>query len=236
MKIKFIIPNLITGASLISGLAALHYTFESEFYIAAWLIALSMVCDGLDGKVARLLKAQSQFGAQFDTLSDFVAFGVVPGFLVYKAVLFQFNIIGAIMAIFYVFSGGYRLVRFSLKNHLSNTKEPFIGLPIPAAAGMISSFIIFNFYTWNKINYPDIFMIITFISSFLMISKIEYLPLEKGKKLTKESKFFITLAFVSMIAAVKYSYFIFGLWIMLYILYGIIRQGIIFYKKINRKI
>ncbi len=231
MKIKIIIPNMITAASLISGLFALHYTFEGDFRTAAWLIALSMICDGLDGKIARMLNAQSQFGAQFDTLSDFVAFGVVPGFLVYKAVLFQFELIGVITAIFYVISGGYRLVRFSLKNHVSNVKEPFIGLPIPAAAGMIASFMIFNFYTWNEIKFPDVFMVISFISAVLMISKIEYLPLEKGKKLTKESKFFIILALVSLIAAIKYSYFIFGLWILLYILYGIIREIILRHKK-----
>lgn len=230
-KVKLIIPNLITGFSLISGLISLHYTYEGEFYIAAWFIALSMFCDGLDGKIARLFDAQSKFGSLFDTLSDFVAFGVVPGFLVYKAVLFHFRLVGIILTIFYIIAGGYRLVRFTLKNHTSESKQPFIGLPIPAAAGSIASFIIFNFYIWEKVYFPKTFLVITFLSGVLMISRIEFLPLEKGKKLSIESKIFIGLAIVSLIAAIKYSYFIFVLWILLYILYGIIRQIVLLNKK-----
>ena len=93
MNKKIIIPNAITGLSLISGLTALHFTFENNFILAAWLIAFSMLCDGLDGKIARLLNAQSRFGAQFDTLSDFVAFGVVPGFMVYRYKLSELSTI-----------------------------------------------------------------------------------------------------------------------------------------------
>ena len=230
-QLKFIIPNIFTALSLISGLVALQFTFEGNFILASWLIAVSMFCDGLDGKLARLLKAQSKFGAQFDTLSDFVAFGVVPGFLAFKVGLFRIHYLGAIVAIFYVFAGGYRLVRFTLKNTDISKKHPFIGLPIPAAAGMISSYIILNFYLWKELRSLEIFVVIVFVSSVLMISKIEYLPIEKGRKISRETKFFIFLAIISVIASIKYSYLVFFIWMLIYVFYGIIRYIISALKK-----
>lgn len=230
-KYKILIPNFFTGISLILALIALQFVFEHEFVKAAWFIAFSMVCDFLDGKLARLLNASSKFGATFDTLADFVAFGVVPAFLAFKSSLFQIGLIGFIITIFYVFAGGYRLVRFTLTNVNPTKKHPFIGLPIPAAAGIISSFIIVNYYLWNKVKSADIFLAIVFISAILMISKIEYLPLDEGKKITKETKLFISFGIISLIAALWYPYIIFISWICIYVLYGIIRHFILSTKK-----
>jgi len=230
-NLKYIIPNFFTALSLILGLSALHLISIGNFYLAAWLIGFGMICDFLDGNLARMLNAQSKFGAQFDTLSDFVTFGVTPGFLAYSSLLYKVNFVGAAVSIFYVFCGGYRLVRFTLKNKTTSKKEPFIGLPIPAAAGMIASFIILNSYIQDGKLIVDLLLISTFFVSILMISKIEYLPLEKGKKLSKESIFFITLALVSIILAIEFSYFIFVLWMMIYILYGVIRQILLFIRK-----
>jgi len=230
-NLKYIIPNFFTALSLILGLSALHLISIGNFYLAAWLIGFGMICDFLDGNLARMLNAQSKFGAQFDTLSDFVTFGVTPGFLAYSSLLYKVNFVGAAVSIFYVFCGGYRLVRFTLKNKTTSKKEPFIGLPIPAAAGMIASFIILNSYIQDGKLIVDLLLISTFFVSILMISKIEYLPLEKGKKLSKESIFFITLALVSIILAIEFSYFIFILWMMIYILYGVIRQILLFIRK-----
>lgn len=230
-NLKYLIPNSFTALSLILGLSALHLINLGNFFLAAWLIGFAMVCDFLDGKLARILNAQSKFGAQFDTLSDFVTFGVTPGFLAYSSLLNEVNFVGAAVSIFYVFCGGYRLVRFTLKNKITSKKEPFIGLPIPAAAGMIASFIVFNSYLQDGKIIVDLLLISTFLVSILMISKVEYLPLEKGNKLTKESKFFISLAIISIILAVKYSYFIFIIWMLIYILYGVFRQIFLSYKK-----
>ena len=230
-NLKYLVPNSFTAISLILGLSALHLINLGNFYLAAWLIGFAMVCDFLDGKFARMLNAQSNFGAQFDTLSDFVTFGVAPGFLAYSSLLNEVNFVGAVVSIFYVFCGGFRLVRFTLKNNITSKKEPFIGLPIPAAAGMIASFIIFNSYFQDVNIIVDLLIISTFLVSILMISKIEYLPLEKGIKLSKESKFFISLAIISIVLATKFSYFIFIIWMLIYILYGVFRQIFITVKK-----
>lgn len=235
-NLKYLVPNSFTALNLILGLSALHLISLSNFYLAAWLIGFAMVCDYLDGRFARMLNAQSKFGAQFDTLSDFVTFGVTPGFLAYSSLLNEVNFVGAAVSIFYVFCGGYRLVRFTLKNKITSKKEPFIGLPIPAAAGMIASFIIFNSYFRDGKIIVDLLLISTFLVSILMISKIEYLPLEKGNKLSKESIFFITLAIISIVLAIEFSYFIFIIWMLIYIFYGVIRQIIISYKKRSSRI
>ncbi len=230
-KYKFLIPNFFTALSLTLALIALQFIYESEFVKAAWFIALSMICDFLDGKLARILNAISKFGATFDTLADFVAFGVVPAFLAYKVSLYQIKTIGFIITILYVLAGGFRLVRFSLTNINPTKKHPFIGLPIPAAAGTISSFVIINFYLWEHVKSPAFFCVTVFISALLMISKIEYLPIEKGKKLTKETRFFISLALVSLGVAFWYPDIIFIVWISVYILYGIIRHLILILRK-----
>jgi len=196
-NLKYVIPNLFTTLSLISALFALQFSFEEKFVLAAWLIAVSMFCDGLDGKFARLLNAS-----------------------------------GGCIFVFYVLCGGFRLVRFSLKTATSGEKNLFIGLPIPAAGGLIASFVILNYYIWNTIVNPKIFLSLVFISSVLMVSKIEYLPIEKRAKLSKEAKFFILLAFVSVIIALRFSYYVFGIWILIYIFYGIVRHIIL---KMTRK-
>ncbi len=235
-NLKYLVPNFFTALSLILGLSALHLINLNNYYLAAWLIGFAMMCDFLDGKFARMLNAQSKFGAQFDTLSDFVTFGVTPGFLAYSSLLNEINFVGAAVSIFYVFCGGYRLVRFTLKNNITSKKEPFIGLPIPAAAGMIASFIIFNSYFHEAKIIIDLLIISTFLVSILMISKIEYLPLEKGKKLSKESIFFISLAIISVVLAIEFSYFIFIIWMLIYILYGVLRQIFLTFKKHTPKI
>lgn len=180
---------MITASSLIFGLIAMNAASESNFVMASWLIALSILCDGLDGKVARLLNASTKFGAELDTLSDFVVFGVVPGFIAYKSALYHYGYLGGAISIIYVLSGAYRLVRFNLKNISLSDKKPFEGLPIPTGAALIVSFIIlFEKYNTHLSFIPFIPAIfaITLIASFLMTSRLEFLcpesPNKKGNK------------------------------------------------------
>ena len=224
-KIKYLIPNLFTALSLTSGLVAIHVIYEQEnFVVASWLIAFSMFCDGLDGKVARLLNATSKFGILFDTLSDFFAFGIVPAFLAYKIYLHELGIWGVLLGLFYVIAGGYRLVRYMMKNKGLSDKKSFTGLPIPAGASFVASFILINHAIWHKLEYPKIFVAVVLFSAILMVSKIEYIALEKKKKFTKEAKIFLFLFALSLLIFLKYSYFVFALWIGGYILYGLIRH------------
>ncbi len=221
---KYIVPNLFTSLSLITAIIALKLILKDQVVSASWLIALSMLFDGLDGKLARLLNACSKFGACYDSIADFIAFGIIPGILAYQVGLYKLGFIGVLLSSFFVFSGAYRLIRFTRKNINELGKQNFTGLPIPAAAGLIAAYVIINFYYWQEIFSVDLFALTVLITAVLMISKIEYIAIEKKKKFTRETKFFVVLACISVVIAIKFSYLIFGVWILIYIMYGLVRQ------------
>ena len=111
----FLIPNLITTASLFAGFYAIVATIDGRFYHAAWAIFISLVLDGLDGRIARITASTSGFGTQYDSLSDLVAFGVAPGLLVYLWALKPFKQFGWLAAFLYVACGALRLARFNVQ-------------------------------------------------------------------------------------------------------------------------
>ena len=178
MKIKYVIPNFFTAASLVVGFLSITASSEGHFALAAWLIALSIFCDGFDGKVARLLHASSRFGAEFDSMSDFVAFGIAPGFLVFKVGLNNMSFLGFTAVIIYILAGAIRLVRFNLKNYDLDNKHPFEGLPIPGAAGMLASLYLFMNQFFPTVNMNGLLLIVTLLVGFLMVSNFEFLTIE----------------------------------------------------------
>ena len=111
----FLIPNLITTASLFAGFYAIVAAIDGRFYHAAWAIFISLVLDGLDGRIARITLSTSGFGTQYDSLSDLVAFGVAPGLLVYLWALKPFKQFGWLAAFLYVVCGALRLARFNVQ-------------------------------------------------------------------------------------------------------------------------
>lgn len=229
-RLKFIIPNMFTAFSLISALTALNFIFENRFETAAWLIILSMVFDFLDGKMARLLKAFSSFGALFDTFSDFLDFGIVPAVLFYRISLKSIPVLGFVCFVIYIVAGCFRLVRFTLNNRPAAQKKPFVGLPIPAAAGLIVAFVLLK--TSSGFHITDlVFAIVVLSSSFLMVSKIQYIALDKGKKI--ELIFLSIAAFLSVIFAFYYPIFVISFWILLYISYGVIKH--LYFVLFNQK-
>ncbi|MBW6516107.1 MAG: CDP-diacylglycerol--serine O-phosphatidyltransferase [Candidatus Cloacimonetes bacterium] len=227
-SIKYLIPNFFTSLSLLSALIAIHYISIGEFILAPWLIMFSMICDFLDGKFARILDAATPFGALFDTMSDFVAFGIAPAFLIYQVSLYRIPFLGALVTIIFVFSGCFRLVRFSLRNNDIHKKSSFIGLPIPIAAGFISSSVILSLRTWNQIPDDNIFMIIVFLISILMISRIEYLTIEQDTLYRKNFRFLFALFLISAVVTFKYFYIAILFWITSYILFCLLRHIFVF--------
>jgi len=135
---SYIFPNLITILSLFSGFYSIIATFNEMYLQASYAILMSFVFDGLDGKIARILNATSEFGVQLDSLSDLVAFGVAPAVLVYKWLLLPYGRIGWMAAFLFVACGALRLARFNVQSGKIDSAF-FVGLPIPAAAGVIAS-------------------------------------------------------------------------------------------------
>lgn len=134
----FLLPSLLTTANLFAGFFAMILTVEGRYTEAVLAIYVAMVMDLLDGRVARLMKATSQFGVEFDSLADVVSFCVAPGFLIYSFALSQLGRPAWFGAFLFVICGALRLARFNVQTGTVD-KRYFVGLSTPAAAGAVVS-------------------------------------------------------------------------------------------------
>ena len=223
MKAKQIPPNLVTLTSLVAALLALQAAHTGNYSVAAWLIALSIVCDGLDGKLARALGSSTRFGAEFDSLADFVAFGVVPGFLAWQVGLHSLGALGAVVAIAFVVAGGLRLARFNIKNDDLETKRPFEGLPIPSAAGMVASLVLLQRHI--AMPHANVWLLVaTGITALLMVSSIEYPPIDKKYKNSPLAWVLRAAALAALVLAVWFAPHVFFCVMTLYVSWGLLRR------------
>lgn len=171
--IKNSIPNLFTIGNLFLGIIAIILAFNSgvdnnNAELAAIFVIVAMLMDGLDGRVARALNAQSEFGKELDSLSDVISFGVAPAFIMY-VVAFQnmeSSALTWIVTAIFPICGALRLARF---NVVASTPGYFIGLPIPAAGSVLSALALFH----NEIP-SAILLASTIVLSFLMVSTVKY--------------------------------------------------------------
>src|SRR6478672_9506335 len=136
----YLLPNLFTTASLFAGFYAIVQAMNGRFDQAAIAIFVAMVLDSLDGRVARLTKTQSAFGAEYDSLSDMVSFGAAPALVVYEWTLRGMGKLGWIAAFIYVAGAALRLARFNTLIEVID-KRWFQGLPSPAAAALVAGFV-----------------------------------------------------------------------------------------------
>ena len=136
LPIVTLVPNLVTMLGLCFGLTSIRFTFAEQFQLAAGLLILAALIDGLDGLLARRLNAASPFGAELDSLSDFVCFGVAPALLVYNFGLEGLAGMGWLAALFFAICCCLRLARFNVaaKEETSNSGKSFTGVPAPAGA------------------------------------------------------------------------------------------------------
>jgi len=213
------VPNFITLLSLSSGFTSISFSLNGEWEIAIYLILLATIFDFFDGWFARKLKSGSNFGAELDSLSDFVSFGVAPSFLIY---LWSTNTLGSLgwgATLFFVICSALRLARFTADIYLTNkpidNKEYFTGVPSPAAAGLIllPLFIFFEFQI-DLLKNEYFNFITTIVIGFMMISKIPTISLKKIK-INAKYKTWIFLIFV--LACVS---LISKIWITLIIFFG----------------
>lgn len=177
----YLLPSLITTFGFFSGFYALISVFNENYYYAAWAILFAGFFDFMDGKVARLTNTTSEFGVQYDSLSDLMSFGVAPAFLAYSWVLQPYGRIGWMAAFLYAICGALRLARYNV--HAGSGEvigNRFIGLPIPAAAGFIASLVILanDFLVMEKIH-PLIIVACVYFLAFLMVSNVRYLSFKK---------------------------------------------------------
>jgi len=136
----YLLPNLVTTASLFAGFYAIVQAMNARFEQAAVAIFVAMVLDGLDGRIARMTRTQSEFGADYDSLSDMVSFGAAPALVMYVWALKDLGTTGWIPAFVYCAAAAVRLARFNTNIEVVD-KRYFQGLPSPAAAALVAGFI-----------------------------------------------------------------------------------------------
>lgn len=170
----YLLPNLFTTAALFSGFYAIISAMDGNFANASIAIFVAMVLDGLDGRVARMTNTQSAFGAEFDSLSDMVAFGVAPALVAFSWALADLGKAGWVFAFIYVAGAALRLARFN--THIGDEdKRYFTGLASPSAAGLVAGMV------WALSDFGvdggDIALLvglITALAGVLMVSNIKY--------------------------------------------------------------
>ena len=141
IPLRLIVPNLITVLAICAGLTGIRLAFEHRYELAVMMVLAAAFLDGIDGRIARMMKATSKFGAQMDSLADIVNFGVAPALVLYVFILDQARSFGWIAALIYAIAAGLRLARFNVMAE-RETKVPwqsefFVGVPAPAGAMLV---------------------------------------------------------------------------------------------------
>jgi CDP-diacylglycerol--serine O-phosphatidyltransferase len=204
LPIVQLLPNLMTIAAICAGLTAIRFGFQGDFSLAVLLILIAGVLDGLDGRVARLLKSESEFGAELDSLADFLNFGVAPAFLMYLWTLQDMRSAGWISVLIFAACSVIRLARFNVGNKsetIVEDKRFFVGVPSPAGAllVMLPMFISFQWPEAPLIPGSLIILYIIFVG-LLLISRI---PTWSFKTMTiyGDNVKFLFVGFVVVISA-----------------------------------
>jgi len=200
----FILPSLLTLCSIFFSFYAIISSIKQDFVIAAALVLVAAFFDGVDGKVARLTKTTTRFGVELDSLADVISFGVAPALLMYIWALSPYARLGWVTAFVFVACGALRLARFNVQTGTVDPKR-FVGLPIPAAAVMVATTVLFfDKVGLDPADFGIPLMIVTYLLSFFMVSAVRFHAF-KDLTLVKQKPFSSTVAFVLLLALVAAS-------------------------------
>ncbi len=192
---RFLAPNLMTVFNLFLGFLAVISALKGNFSTGSWLVLVAAVCDYLDGKIARATTSFSRFGIEFDSLADVVSFGVAPAMLIYCAQLRENEPFGLVASFLPLAAGAIRLARFN--SSLSGfEKHNYTGMPIPTAAGLICSYLIFSHTIWEGMRFPALSITLVAAVSLLMVSTIEFeaMPKFSFRRGRRNSMIFVLVA------------------------------------------
>ncbi|MBU0687872.1 MAG: CDP-diacylglycerol--serine O-phosphatidyltransferase [Gammaproteobacteria bacterium] len=190
----YLLPNLFTTAALFAGFYAIVQSMNGRYEIAAVSIFIAMVLDGLDGRVARLTHTQSEFGAEYDSLSDMVSFGVAPSILMYEWAFRDLGKWGWFAAFIYCTGAALRLARFNTNIDVVD-KRYFQGLPSPAAAALVAGFVwvmLDNKFTGYDLRWYA--AALTVFAGLSMVSNFKYYSF-KSINMRKSVPFFVIFLF-----------------------------------------
>ena len=233
INLAYLLPNFFTALSAFFGVMSIIASSQGKFEKAFIYIVLSLIADGLDGRVARLTNTTSKFGVEFDSLADLVAFGVAPAMMLFFAIGHNYGKFGALVSGLFVVFGAIRLARFNVTTGELDPRY-FIGLPIPTAAVVLSSWIMLD------VKYSGDFDLLILLGAlfvaFLMVSNFRY-PSFKKIDFNKNVAIKV-LVLIIVIASFVYLYPVEAIALLLtvYTFYGVIRgiRGMIKAQKITK--
>jgi len=232
-----IFPNSLTVGNMFFGFWSILSSIEGDFQWACYFVILGGLCDALDGKVARLVNSTSDFGVEFDSLSDLITFGAAPSIMIYMLyknsyvlppVYQDLNFFFFLFAFLPLLFTGIRLARFNAEL-VGHNKDFFSGLPSPASAITIISFVLFEYALYSQVVHFGYLALVSLTVSYLMVSRLKYsgLPLlfKKGERFIAR---YLKMLFV-MIVIIAVIYF--KEWLLfpimaLFIFFGIINSVI----------
>jgi len=227
----YLLPNGLTLCGMFFGFYSILSAIKGNYLHAAWAIMIANVFDGLDGWVARLTHSTTRFGIELDSLSDLVAFGVAPAVMMYKWSIAPFGRIGIAVAFFFAACGALRLARYNVQMGSTESKA-FTGMPIPGAASVLASLVIFYYEFRQGSPEKNIFvLVLTLVLALLMVSTLRFHGL-KEIDFSQRKPFWILVAFVLAIAVIvihpAVALFVFA---VIYLAEGIMENIYLYYKK-----
>ena len=224
LDFKVLLPNVITLSGLSFGLSSIRFALESDFNLAIVCILFAGVCDVLDGMLARHLQSESDLGAQLDSLSDFLSFGIAPGLLIYMSIFNQDSSIGAFAALAFIIFSCLRLALYNVRLEESKASEEdqehfFSGIPTPVGAILIMLPLTHSFmgYDWAFENLNFVAGYIILISG-LLVSRIPTFSI-KRKRLFVQSKLgFLVLFSIIALSMINFLWITINIFALIYLL------------------
>ncbi len=242
-RIKNFLPTIVSIGNLACGFGAIVLIMNNELAFAAWLVIVAMICDGLDGQIARLTKTTITWGAHLDTLADMITFGFVPAFLIGRLGGFNTPVAVWFVCFFYTLSAAIRLAKFEFESENNNSGKTrskyFTGLPSTLAGGTAASLILLDSYLKTTLNIQAVSTClpsVIFILGILMLSKIPYIRIVDlvGSKRDPISLLITSVLFFTLLVFfILYPSIMLALGFCVYILIGLGKHGI-FRKKAVR--
>ena len=220
---KVLLPNVITLTGLSFGLSSIRFALEADFNLAIVCILFAGICDVLDGFLARHLQSESDLGAQLDSLSDFLSFGVAPGLLVYMSIFNQDSGIGAFACLIFIIFSCLRLALFNVRLEASKNTDGapehfFTGIPTPVGAVLILLPLTHSFmgYNWAYENLSFVAGYVILISG-LLVSRIPTFSIKREQSFVQSKLVFFVLFSVIALSMINFLWITMNIVALIYL-------------------
>ena len=237
-KTRYILPSVLTLVGVCLGISSIKFAMDGNFAFAVLFLIVAAILDGLDGRVARLIKGTSDFGKELDSLTDFVSFGIAPGFIIYFWELNKLGKIGWLIVLFYAVCCVLRLARFNLTKFEDKEEWKnnfFQGIPSPAGGCLILLPLIFELSNFsNLVSLKVITPYLTIIVSLLLISKLPTYSFKKIKIKRNMTIFLLLGVGLFFVSIIQFTFETLSLGLFIYLL--LLPLGILNYNKKSKSV